>query len=69
MRRVRITQKDGVTHTIFMVGGKGHTLPDGNYEIAKRWHEEGLLCESSAMAMEAIAEEKIRGRRLLGHGG
>ena len=58
MREVIIKQKDFVTHTIFMYGGGGVTFPDSNYEIAKRWQDQGLLCESSEMEMEAI--EKTR---------
>ncbi|MBA7545715.1 hypothetical protein ES705_38087 [subsurface metagenome] len=69
MREIRITQKDGVTHTIFRVGKGGWTFPDGNYEIARGWLREGLLCESSQMEMVAIMRDKIRARGLLSHAG
>ncbi|MBA7576839.1 hypothetical protein ES708_18681 [subsurface metagenome] len=58
MREVIIKQKDFVTHTIFMYGGRGKVFPGDNYQIAKEWLEEGKLCESSKMEMEAI--EKAR---------
>lgn len=69
MREVRITQKDFVTHTIFKVGHGGKTFPDGNYEIAKRWGDQGLLCESSQVEMDRINWEKIKERKFPGHGG
>ena len=65
MREVIIKQKDFVTHTIFMYGGRGHVFPEDNYQIAKGWLEEGKLCESSKMEMEAIEKAREKGKEEL----
>ncbi len=66
MRQVVIRQKGSLTLTVFLYGGGGSVFPEHCYQRAKKWLEEGLLCESSKTEMKAIEEARERRRTLPG---
>ena len=69
MSQLKIVQKDGITHTIFMVLDEGRAFPESNYEIAKGWQEAGLLDEHSEMLMRLIQETMDNKKEEIDHAG
>jgi hypothetical protein len=54
MTSVVIRQADSVNHTIFIVLPSCGPFPPENYEIAKRWMDQGLLDKESREIMERL---------------
>ena len=60
MIEATIRQKDSGTHTKFLVLPDGGAFSEYNFEIAKKWYDQGLLDESSATLIEAMLERRKR---------
>ncbi len=58
MLEVKIYQKDCGAHTKFYYLPDGNTFPEDNFEIARKWHEQGLLSERSSRFMQNIIDNQ-----------
>ncbi len=58
MLEVKIYQKDGGAHTKFLLLPNGVTFPVENFEIAKEWHEQGLLSDRTSRVMQQIIDNQ-----------
>ena len=53
---VTVRQKDGITHTKFLLLDGLHPFPRSNFEMTRKWREEGLLDEKVAEVIRVITD-------------
>jgi hypothetical protein len=53
---VTVRQKEGVTHTKFMLIDGLHPFPRSNFEMAQQWREQGLLDDKVAELVRVMTE-------------
>ena len=56
---VTIRQKESNTHTKFILTAIGKPFPKDNFNLAKRWMEQGLLDDESSAFVRKIMDGSI----------
>lgn len=54
-----IYQKGSNAHTKFIVLKDGHAFPEENFQIAKKWMEDGLLPRRAAAFIQDMLDQRL----------